>query len=370
VSSAPIAVNANWRHPIPHDSATAIPIAVFGTDDRTAVPQRYAKLQEAMGVMFNIRARTVCTAFCVAENIVATASHCLFRTAGEQAQRLAEFWFARNYDTVKDYARIAGHASGSASQNVLAGNRRLSIQPPIDATSDWALVRLARPICTKGILPVKAMSSDDIIKEASAKRIFQISYHRDYPQWRLAYSRPCEVARNFPGAEWPTISPDFSNADTLVLHTCDTGGASSGSPLLIDTAEGPLVVAINVGTYIQSRVTMQNGQPTGRSQTETVANTAVSSGAFAAKLAAFRSANIIANATEIKSLQEQLKSRGLYAGPIDGTYGPTLQTAIEDFERMSQHPVTGLATGSLLARLKEPKNGHQQPASARGIRIP
>jgi protease YdgD len=332
---------------------TLTPIAIFGADDRVALPPRFQRIQEALGVLFNIRSRTVCTAFCVAENMVATASHCLFKTSGEQPAKLPDFWFARNYDTLRDYARIAGHNIGSAAQNVLAGTTRLSVAPPIDATSDWALIRLSRPVCNKGVLPVQSMTVNEIVEAAAAKRIFQIAYHRDFTQWRAAYSKPCHVSRNFETADWKTISADFSRPETLLLHTCDTGGASSGSPLLLEASDGPRVVAINVGTYVQSKVVMSEGKVTQRLKPDTIANTGVAAAAFASRLAAFRAASILMTANEIKELQSRLSQRGLYAGPIDGTYGPALKDAIELFEVQSRQAATGIASAAVLKLLRE-----------------
>ena len=348
----------------------AQPVAVFGADDRVPLPPRLAKYQDALGVLFNARARTVCTAFCIAENVIATASHCLFRTSGEAPQKLSDFWFARNYDAVKDYARISGYNIGAASQNVLSGSRRLSVQPPIDATSDWALVRLSRPICTKGVFDIKPLSTDAIIREAKGKHVFQLSYHRDFPQWRIAYSKPCDTGRDYPAANWATIAPDFSRPEDLILHTCDTGGASSGSPLLIETPDGPKVIGINVGTYVQSKVLLRDGQANGRVQTETIANTGVAATAFADHVEPFKRAIVLLTAPLLKELQERLKQRHFYAGELDGTYGPTLQTAIEEFEKANRMPALGLATDQLLRQLRDLSGGQQLPAAAHGVRVP
>lgn len=329
------------------------PVAVFGADDRIALTAQHLKLQEAIGVLFNIRSQSVCTAFCVSDNVVATAAHCLFRTSGERLPRLGDFWFARNYDQTRDYARIAGYNTGAAAQNVIAGSTRLSIAPPIDATSDWALIRLSRPVCTKGVLAVEPMPVDDIIKEAQGQRVFQIAYHRDYKQWRQAYSKPCSAAKSYDGADWATIASDFTRPEHLILHTCDTGSASSGSPLLIETKQGPRVVGINVGTYVQSKVVMRDGQVAQRLKSETVANTGVALARFAPTLEAFKSAAILSTAAQIKDLQERLKQRGYYDGPLDGTYGRALKAAIEAYEAADQRPVTGIASDALVKRLKE-----------------
>jgi protease YdgD len=167
----------------------------------------------------------------------------------------------------------------------------------------------------------------------------------------MAYSQPCGVARNFEAADWKTISQDFANASQLLLHTCDTGGASSGSPLLLDGIRGPEVIGINVGTYVQSKVLMQDGQIAKRLKADTVANTGVSSAAFAAKLEAFRQAVILTSAADIREVQSALKHRHHYSGEIDGRYGASLRTAIEAFEAAQGLPVTGLATQALLKRL-------------------
>jgi protease YdgD len=337
------------------------PVAVFGSDDRIALPAKYKDLQEKMGLLFNPRSRMVCTAFCVAPDIVATAGHCLFRVAGERPPRIADFWFARNYDTARDYVRVAGHTTGTTAQHVMSGAAALSMRPPIDATKDWALARLSRAVCTSGALAVRALPTEQIIAEAAAKRVFQVSYHRDFTPWKLAYARPCAIGRNFDGVDWKTIAQDFSDPDALLLHTCDTGGASSGSPLLLDTPRGPEVIGINVGTYLQSKVQMLDGHVTRRFKAETVANTGVSAAGFAAKLEAFRHAAILATPAQVRELQLALKQQQLYAGPLDGAYGSTLRAAIEAYEQAHGMRVTGLATQALLKRLHGPGAEKSKP---------
>jgi len=343
---------ASAWHRLPSGKADAgalwHPVAVFGTDERGPLPAKFKNLREKMGVLFNLRARTVCTAFCVAKDTIATAGHCIYRTAGERRPRLSNFWFARNYDAVRDYARIAGHGS---AQNVASGSMRLNVRPPIDASRDWALVRLSRPVCSKGVLPVRALSSDEVIAAARAGRVFQISYHRDFAPWKLAYSKPCSVGRSFKTADWITIAQDFSEPEALILHTCDTGGASSGSPLLMSTPTGPEVIGINVGTYVQSKVLMQDGRVMKRLRADSVANTGVSAAAFAGQLDLFRQAAILSTRAQLRKLQRLLHRRHLYTGAIDGAYGKLMRAAIEAYEKGEGLPVTGLATHALLKRL-------------------
>jgi protease YdgD len=201
------------------------------------------------------------------------------------------------------------------------------------------------------VLPVRALPGDQIQAAAAEGRVFQISYHRDFTPWKLAYSRPCTVGKSFETADWSTIAQDFAEPEALILHTCDTGGASSGSPLLIETPAGPEVIGINVGTYVQSKVLMQAGQVTKRLKADSVANTGVSAAAFAGKLDAFRQAAILSTPAQLRELQTLLRQRQIFSGALDGTYGAALRSAIEAYEKAEGLPVTGLATHTLLKRL-------------------
>jgi protease YdgD len=326
-------------------------IAVFGKDERQPVPPKYQATAESIGVLFNNRTRTVCTAFCVGDAVIATAAHCLSAPTGGGSARTGDFMFARAYDQARDLARIDGSSHSSSAQNVLTGHFHLSVRPPIDAAHDWALVRLSRPACANRVLQVQGLKAMELMEAARANRVFQISYHRDYTQWRPAYSKPCTVQQDFDNADWTTIAPDFLEPEKMILHTCDTGGASSGSPMLLDTASGPVVVGINVGTYVQSKLVVQNGRATVRQKAETVANTAVNAAAFAEKIEVVGRAEILASGGAIRSLQQGLRRYRLYSGRLDGAYGPLLREAIEAFEKAHTLPVTGLATRELLGRV-------------------
>ncbi len=334
--------------------ALVTPIAVFGTDDRVLLPDRYKGLRGAIGLLINSKARTVCSAFCVADNVVATAAHCLFYGEGQKRPSLTDYAFTRQPRSLKNRVQIAGHATGSVPQNVLAGTLRLSVRPPIEATGDWALARLAEPACQGNVLPVRPIAPEQITALGEKGALYQVAYHRDFGNWRLAYSKPCESPRNYTGAPWESIAPDFSEPAHLILHTCDTGGASSGSPLLTDGPRGPEVVGINVGTYVQARVVMQRGHVVRRLKEEAVANTGVGAGAFSPALDALRGAVVLATGTPVRELQQRLKMLDLYRGALDGTYGVELRRAILAFERATGAPPAGLASDALLRQLEGP----------------
>jgi protease YdgD len=330
-------------------------IAVFGRDDRQPVPERYDAAAQAIGILYNDRTRTVCTAFCVSDNIVATAAHCV---AGGRASNASSFVFSRNHGRTRDTARVEGFGSRAAAQNIVSGDFRMRVRPPIDAAYDWALLRMSRGICAKRSLQVRVLSLPEIMEEARANRVYQVSYHRDFAQWKAAYSKPCSVARDFDNAGWSAIEPDFLASERMILHTCDTGGASSGSPLLIDTPQGPAVVGINVGTYVRSKVTMQNREIARAPKAETVANTAVNAGAFASRIEALRSAHVLPSGRPMRELQTHLRQQNYYQGKLDGTFGAALRSAIEAYEEARALPVTGLATPTLLMRLSGENPSH------------
>ena len=325
--------------------------AVFGTDDRTPLPATDLALAGKIGILYESRSHTVCSAFCVGGDIVATASHCVFRTSGEAPPQLTGFSFRLTDAPPKSAARIAGAQSGASAQNVIAGSTHLSIRPPIEATSDWALLRLAKPACVNGGFAVSRRTAEELEDLAAAQRIYQVGFHRDVPGWQLARGGPCEFRRNHAADDRAAIARDFAGTRELFLHSCDTGPASSGSPLLIDGPHGPEVVAINVGTYVRSRVMIENGEVVHRYKADTIANTAVASSAFAARLDVFARADILTTRQKLQELQSRLYQRGFYSGPRDGAYGPMLKSAIENFEKSENRPVLGLATAALLKRL-------------------
>ncbi len=193
---------------------------------------------------------------------------------------------------------------------MIAGSTRLNVNPPIDATRDWALLRLAQPLCKNGYFKVSRRPVEEVMRLADQGRVYNVAYHRDLPKWQPMVGRDCSVRRNFAEVDWPTIRRDFADAEQLLLHTCDTGGASSGSPLLADGPDGPEVVGINVGTYVQSKVIMLNGEVVHRFQSDDVANTGVNSQAFAAALDAFTNADLLASQSDIRLLQAALAAQG------------------------------------------------------------
>jgi len=323
--------------------------SVFGIDQRVPLPETLRQTGTKLGVFFDSRSQSICTAFCVGADVIATAANCLYRTNGEQPLRLSELSFKLNGTTQR--VKIAGAEAGVPEANVTSGSSHLNVRPPIDATRDWALVRLSQPACKSGGLKISALPVTQVMKLADKGHVFNIAYHRDLPKWQPMLGTGCGVKRNYVDADWSTIKRDFFDPEQLLLHTCDTGAASSGSPLLIDGPDGPEVVGINVGTYVQSKVIMLNGEVLHRFKSDDVANTGVNAQAFAPRLAAFLAADTMASRQQIRQLQEALAINALYSGPRDGHYNQALKLAIERYQRAARMPINGFATFALLRSL-------------------
>ena len=266
--------------------STASPAAVFGTDNRRPLTKADAAVKTKIGTLASPDTGAYCTAFCVAPDVIATASHCLFGTAATSVPKLKNLTFKlASASASSPVTPIEGGATGRQSQNVLSGTTRLAVMPPISAAQDWAVVRLATPACTSGGLTLSEKPASEIREAATRGEIYQIAVHADLPDKKLRRGGPCAVSASFPAADEAAIARDFTTPDAILFHTCDTGGGSSGSPLLIDTPDGPEVAGINVGTYVLSRAvtTAEDNQPT--SVSEPIANTAIWIAAIAGAVA-------------------------------------------------------------------------------------
>lgn len=329
-------------------------IAVFDEDDRRPIPPKYRKIQERIGLLYNGQSQILCTAFCVAPNVIATAAHCLFGSNNNKRPDLTAFSFRIEAGTDYSETRLAGSDKGSVSRNVIAGTRGLRTRPPMDAPRDWALAKLETPACRFGTLKLSPKPLNSLVTASNRKQIFQIAYHWDYQHWKPAFSGPCHIKRYSGRLKWSEVQRLFSQADALVLHTCDTGGASSGSPLLYEEDGEPTVVGINVGSYEQSRVFIKGGRIVKRTRAQIIANTGVNAAAFSDLMGPLRDEAIIETDKDLKSLQLGLKTLGLYSGTLDGLFGPRTRHAIMNYESRMKRPRTGLPTQNMLKELSGP----------------
>lgn len=350
----------------PGDASTTAPVrlapgalfqrtAIFGADDRREVPEQYSALEGRIGMLYEPVTQTLCTGFCVAPGVVATASHCLFQSKNNRLPDLSSLTFRIDYGKISLSSGIAGARTGAVKHYIAAGTTSFSQEPPLSAPRDWAVAKLDRPICRFGFLDVEPQTPADLAAAARDGRVFQIAYHWDWRHWQLAYGGPCTISRDFNQIRWRFISQHFSNPQDLILHDCDTGGASSGSPLLMKTAKGVVAVGINVGTYTRTRILLRYGRVVKRLKPDVIANTGVTGGAFAHVISRLDSSQIVERREDIRKMQTALHARGLFSAVTDGSYGRATRTAIRVFEQANNMPVTGLPTVTLFNRLMEEK---------------
>jgi protease YdgD len=356
--------------PAPAGPRSVVPVAVFGSDERTKLPTPLKSLRNSIGLIYNGDVKTVCSAFCVHDNIVATASHCIYRTKGKRAPPANKFVFSRP-GTGLPSSRVAGARAKAAAQQIIAGAVGISTKPPIDAALDWALVKLELPVCRGHALKLLALPQRQVAKEAAADHVFQVAFHRDFGNWTIAHGRNCRVQTSKRGLDGYGANRDFRNPRDLILHGCDTGGASSGSPIFVSTPRGPRVVAINVGTFVRSRVLVFKQRRKRKVFSSPIANTAVSVAAFADRLEVLKSAEILTATEDLLRMQDTLAIMRLYSGPLDGIYGSKMRRAISAYEQKSGSLVTGLPTSALMNKLRSGSVGSERvlrPTSARSRR--
>jgi len=342
-----------FRHAIGMEQTIIYNIAVFGADDRRPLSGRLNGLRSSIGVLTNTSSKAVCTAFCVATDIIATAGHCISGTADNSRPRAEDFVFRLDRSHVRAVG-VSGAQNGNASLNILTGTARLNTHPPINATSDWALLRLAANACRAGGLPLSKLSAGGVLEKARRGEVYHVAYHRDLPHWEPASALSCHLLSEPEAGDPKVLAHDFERHDELLLHTCDTEAASSGSPLLIQGADGPEVVGINVGTYVRSRVITHDGRIVQRLETKAVANTAVLASTLIPQRDAFASIGKITltRRDDITRLQQYLADAGMTPGPVDGLFGEKTRAAVVAYQSKIGHTATGLPTLPLLQRLE------------------
>ncbi len=354
LSAAVAAAPPTFDERPPVASATSN-VAIFGTDDRRDVPEALSALEGKIGMLYEQSTQTLCTAFCVAKDVIATAAHCLFQQKNDRLPDLSEVTFRLNYGKTSQTSGIYGRQTPFIKHYIAVGTTAFNNEPPLSAPRDWAVVKLERPICRFGVIRVDPKPVPDLIKKSEENKIFQVAYHWDYRHWQLAYSMPCRVQRDYEQIRWRFIRQHFIDNEQLVLHNCDTGGASSGSPILmeVDPPNTPVAVAINVGTYTRTRILLRKGEVVKRLNPDIIANTGVDGTAFSHVIPELAGAAFINSREEMVRLQSELKSRGLYTGTLDGELGRATRTAIINFESSVGLMPTGLPTLSLLNRFGE-----------------
>ena len=347
-----IAVPAVKFNDVSHFARIVSKVAVFGADERAPLAGSQLEFKKTIGTLTSRKTGATCTAFCVGPDVIATASHCLFGTAESAKPDITDMEFALHSGSAIEATPLAGLATGMVKQNIISGTEALAVRPPIDAANDWAIARTETAICHGGGLKLSEKSQSEIAKLARDGAIYQVAMHRDLPQPELMLGKPCGAERTFPGADAETIARDFRDPEAVIFHTCDTGGGSSGSPLLIDGANGPDVIGINVGTYVLSKMVLRASGKAEPEKSQPIANTAVETARFSGAVATLSARDLIRDPSEVRHLEIQLRKYQLYRGRATGHLTGDLEEAIKHFETLTGRQPTGLIRRALLSEIE------------------
>ena len=321
--------------------------AIFGADDRKSVPRRLASSAAGIGVL---RAQgrgsgNECNAVCVAPQVIATSAHCLYFPARNGSRpNLSAISFRNAFGA----SAVAGTASGQAEWNIIAGSTYKSMLKGWTVSNDWALVRLAKPVCQGATLELAVKNKwGDLFDDVLNDQVFVISHNRYGRLLRQQYASPCD-GDQFTLAQalrWILIDIGSNNPEHLVPHRCDFKRGASGSPLLLEQAGKAVIVGINAAESDSKSLKPRVGNEIAR---QISANFAVSAAAFKDQIELLTAPVLPLSANDTKELQSRLIALGHYVGKADGRYGRGTRQAVLDFEQDHGLTATGRPALKLL----------------------
>jgi len=330
--------------------AGAVLAAIFGKDSRRPVPQEFRAASAAVGTLRAPGRGSIneCNAVCVSPHVIATSAHCLyFPVRNGTLPKLP----AVSFRNAKGRSAIAGAAKGQAAWNVIAGATFVSNRKNWIVSRDWALARLASPICEGVSLDIVTKNKwGDLFDKVLERKIFVISQNRYGTRVRLEYADACDKPRNALelGLQWLAIDLGSREPEHLIPHRCDFKRGASGSPLLLKQHDQVMVVAINAAESDGRILTDKFGKTVAN---QVSANFAVSSKAFASQIALLDKQSAPMPRDKIATLQANLAQLGFYSGTPDGAFGRRTRQALLDFERRYSLTISGRPSPALLVSI-------------------
>ena len=190
----PIPALAQDRAPPPQRIRPAgSEVQIFGKDTRREPPARYNELKKSVGQLETPVGSKLflCTAFCVADNVVATAAHCLFEP--QVRNHLSRTSIAIGQGPDRRITTIHGRNEEEIQWSIIAGATAAKTEEiPLKWAHDWALVRMAAPVCKERSLSV--LTTGDFAtswRKALERDVFILGYHADKGPRTLRYSDDC-----------------------------------------------------------------------------------------------------------------------------------------------------------------------------------
>ena len=321
---------------------------VLGKDSRTAVPKKYKALTRAMGVLYKPKTKAICSAFCVAPDVIATAAHCaLSGKKGSRLPDLAQILFFRYLPERRKFSRatVANGYKDMIPRNMLVGTPiTRAFQTSLKGQyRDWALVKLKYRSCARNVLSVRVASSRELFKASRQKKIFQLAFHGDRSAMKIpAYSTPCRILN---------VSAKKRQAPKVLQHDCDMVGGSSGSPIFMETPKGPVVIGVNIAGISRQKVLRRGKKIVKWFRKKPRYNSAVNVRAFAAKIEHLSKADIFFGTPKLVELQKALLEKKLYRSKADGIYGPGVRAAIVTWQKKTGATADGFPSDTLLEGL-------------------
>ncbi len=169
---------------------------LWGEDTRTPVPARLAYIKEMIGRLVSEAGDGItCTAFCVRDDVVATASHCLF-SEDRRGRHLPLSSFHVQFGDRKraESSTIAGKDEATKQWNVIAGTTHFPTHSPLYNARDWALLKLASPVCRKRRVELAPIAATrELLRLVHRKKVLTIGYMTHSHGIELLYSGDCET---------------------------------------------------------------------------------------------------------------------------------------------------------------------------------
>ncbi|MEM8877160.1 MAG: trypsin-like peptidase domain-containing protein [Pseudomonadota bacterium] len=355
-----------WQATVVAQANTA---SIFGDDDRTPLEGSGISLARGIGFIHDRDAKYTCTAFCVSDSLVATNAHCVLRRDMTRAKvKLSRVRFnmldtslARQSSTGTPERRTI--TTTTALETSLSGQPALALfhgdfVPNRNSSrvyDDWAIAKLRSPFCKGRALDLLAIDPTELQAQATKDSVFMIGYHGGRFEQGHLRSSDCGINdinhRKFLSSQRRA----FANSPDLLLHHCDMEKGASGSPIFLQTPRGPSVVAVNSG-YVERRQYRTTQRSGGRTRQKLLwqytANTAVLTRAFVSGLQRFERESLLETEDQFRRVQQLLKDKGYYAGPIDAIYGPGTRRAIFRHEEERGWAKLGTPTLELLTDLE------------------